>query len=99
MIIKFYGGHQLNSKAKVYGTRQDFEVIEVDESGNVVSTTSSNSNDVSLLIDASGTADGSVIDTSANSHPITVNGNVSQSSFRYIVRADTLGSSTVTVTR
>lgn len=30
MAIKFYGGHQLNSKTKVYGTRQDFEVIEVD---------------------------------------------------------------------
>ena len=33
MAIKFYGGHQLNSKAKVYGTRQDFETIEVDENG------------------------------------------------------------------
>lgn len=36
MAIKFYGGHQLNSKAKVYGTRQDFEVIEVDENGDPI---------------------------------------------------------------
>ena len=36
MAIKFYGGHQLNSKAKVYGTRQDFEVVEVDENGDPI---------------------------------------------------------------
>lgn len=36
MAIKFYGGHQLNSKAKVYGTRKDFEVIEVDENGDPI---------------------------------------------------------------
>lgn len=36
---------------------------------------------VSLLMDASATADGSVVDSSTNSHPITVNGDVSQSSF------------------
>jgi len=36
MAIKFYGGHQLNSKAKVYGSRQDFEVIEVDENGDPI---------------------------------------------------------------
>ena len=36
---------------------------------------------VSLLLDASATADGSVVDSSTNSQPITVNGDVSQSSF------------------
>ena len=36
---------------------------------------------VSLLMDASATADGSVVDGSTNSHAITVNGDVSQSSF------------------
>ena len=36
---------------------------------------------VSLLLDASATADGSVVDGSTNSHAITVNGDVSQSSF------------------
>lgn len=41
MAIKFYGGHQLNSKAKVYGTRQDFEVIEVDENGDPITDPSS----------------------------------------------------------
>ena len=36
---------------------------------------------VSLLMDASATADGSVVDGSTNSHAITVNGDVSQSSY------------------
>ena len=36
---------------------------------------------VSLLMDASATADGSVVDGSTNNHSITVNGDVTQSSF------------------
>ena len=43
--------------------------------------TINNSRLVSLLLDASVDADGSVVDSSTNSHPITVNGDVSQSSF------------------
>ena len=102
MAIKFYGGNQLNSKTKVYGTRKDFEVIEVDENGDPITEASTPvtpasepapapapataqilplSRAVSLLMDASATADGSVVDSSTNSHPITVNGDVSQSSF------------------
>jgi hypothetical protein len=82
MAIKFYGGHQLNPKTQLFGTKTALRTIEVDVDGNVVSsTTSSTSNDVSLLLDASATADGSVVDSSTNSHAITVNGDVTQSSF------------------
>jgi len=71
MAIKFYGGHKLNSKTKIYGTRQDFEVIEVDENGDPI--TGEASSQVSLHLNGT---DSGIVDSSSNSHAVTTNGNV-----------------------